>query len=83
LRDFIEYIAKHIVDNPDDVRLEETLDEGVTRYRLFVNDAETGKIIGKQGKTAKAIRTLLKVVSAKDGIRCSLEIPDVIKMKKN
>ena len=83
MRDFIEYIAKHIVDRPEDVRLEETEDEGVTRYKLFVNEAETGKIIGKQGKTAKAIRTLLKVVSAKDGIRCSLEIPDVVKQKKN
>mgnify|MGYP005819175069 CR=1 FL=1 len=82
MRDFIEYIAKQIVDNPDDVRLDEIVVEGITRYKLFVNEAETGKIIGKQGKTAKAIRTLLKVVSAKDGIKCSLEIPDVIKQKK-
>jgi len=82
MRNFIEFIAKQIVDNPDDVRIEESVEDGVTRFKVYVNESETGKIIGKQGKTAKAIRTLMKVVSAKNGIKCSLEIPDVIKERK-
>jgi hypothetical protein len=76
MREFIEYIAKSLVDKPEDVKIEETEEEGRMKYRLFVNKDETGKVIGKEGRTAKAIRTLLTAVAAKSGKRCSLEIPD-------
>lgn len=76
MREFIEFIAKSLVDKPEDVKIEETEEDGRTKYRLFVNREETGKVIGKEGKTAKAIRTLLTAVAAKAGKRCSLEIPD-------
>ncbi|MBN1633723.1 MAG: KH domain-containing protein [Ignavibacteria bacterium] len=76
MREFIEYIAKNLVDKPEEVRIEEMFEEGRMKYRLFVNKEETGKVIGKEGRTAKAIRTLLTAVAAKEGKRCSLEIPD-------
>jgi len=76
MREFIEFIAKNLVDKPEDVRIEELEEEGRMKYRLFVNQDETGKVIGKEGKTAKAMRILLTAVAAKKGKRCSLEIPD-------
>ncbi len=76
MREFLEFVAKSLVDKPEDVNIEETDDNGRTKFKLFVNSAETGKVIGKEGKTAKAIRTLLTAVAAKEGKRCSLEIPD-------
>ncbi|TRZ65843.1 KH domain-containing protein [bacterium] len=76
MKGFIEFIAKNLVDNPDDVVVEESEVSGRLRYRLFVGDSETGKVIGKAGKTAKAIRTLLTAVAAKNGKKASLEIPD-------
>ena len=76
MKDFIEFIAKRLVDKPDDVRVEESEEAGRIKFQLFVNEAETGKVIGKEGKTAKALRTLLTAIAAKEGKRCSLEIPD-------
>ena len=80
MREFIEFIAKHLVDNPDAVRIEE-VDEGENKIKfiLHVDDKETGKVIGKMGRTAKSIRTLLSAVAAKQGIRVTMEIPDKIK----
>ena len=76
MKEFIEFIAKHLVDNPEEVRVEETDENGKIRYKLFVADNETGKVIGKMGRTAKAIRTLLGAISAKQGKVALLEIPD-------
>ncbi len=76
MKEFIEFIAKYLVDNPDEVRVEETEENNKIRYRLFVADNETGKVIGKMGRTAKAIRTLLGAISAKQGKVALLEIPD-------
>lgn len=80
MKEFIEFIAKHLVDNPDAVRIEE-VDEGENKIKfiLHVDDKETGKVIGKMGRTAKSIRTLLSAVAAKQGIRVTMEIPDKIK----
>ncbi|HAY34310.1 MAG TPA: KH domain-containing protein [Ignavibacteria bacterium] len=80
MKEFIEFIAKNLVDNPDAVRVEE-VDEGENKIKfiLHVQDNETGKVIGKMGRTAKAIRTLLSAVASKQGKRASMEIPDKIK----
>jgi len=80
MKEFIEFIAKSLVDNPDSVRVEE-IDEGENKIKfvLHVQDNETGKVIGKMGRTAKAIRTLLSAVASKQGKRASMEIPDKIK----
>ncbi|HEX2787769.1 MAG TPA: KH domain-containing protein [Ignavibacteria bacterium] len=76
MKEFIEFIAKHLVDNPNAVKVEEMHDDEKLKFRLTVADNETGKVIGKEGKTAKAIRTLLTAIAAKDGKRAILEIPD-------
>lgn len=80
MKEFIEFIAKNLVDKPEAVKVQEiNEDENKVKFILEVDDAETGKVIGKQGRTAKAIRTLLSAVASKKGIRVSMEIPDKIK----
>lgn len=76
MKEFIEFIAKHLVDNPESVNVEEMTTEDAIKFRLTVADNETGKVIGKEGKTAKAIRTLLTAIAAKNGKKALLEIPD-------
>jgi len=80
MKEFIEFIAKNLVDKPEAVRVEE-IQEGDNRvkYILQVDDNETGKVIGKMGRTAKAIRTLLSAVASKQGKRALMEIPDKLK----
>ena len=77
MKEFVEFIAKQLVDNPDDVVVEEKLsEEKKIILSLKVNADDIGKVIGKQGKTAQAMRTLLTAVSAKEGKRAVLEIED-------
>ncbi|MBL7128758.1 MAG: KH domain-containing protein [Ignavibacteria bacterium] len=76
MKEFLEFIAKSIVDKTDAVHVEELEEEGRIKYKLYVDENEIGKIVGKSGRTAKSIRTLLKAVGAKNGKRASLEIPD-------
>lgn len=74
MKDFIEFIAKHLVDHPEDVKVSEVEGERTTVYELRVGDGDLGKVIGKKGQTAKSIRTLLAAASAKRGKRAVLEI---------
>lgn len=77
MKEFIEYIAKHLVDFPDNVSVEEKHEEeNKIVLSLKVQPDEIGKVIGKQGKTAQAMRTLLTAVAAKEGKRVILEILD-------
>ena len=77
MKEFVEYIAKQLVDNPDAVVVEEKLTEDKKLIlSLKVQSDDIGKVIGKQGKTAQAMRTLLTAVSAKEGKRAVLEIQD-------
>lgn len=77
MKEFIEFIAKHLVDNPDSVSLEEASpDEKTIELTLKVGADDVGKVIGKQGKTAQAMRTLLTAIAAKDGKRAILKILD-------
>lgn len=71
---FLEYVVKSLVDNPDDVKIERTVDEMGVLIKLSVNPADMGKIIGRQGNTAKAIRTLLRVIGMKNNSRVNLKI---------
>jgi hypothetical protein len=71
---FLEYVVKALVDNPDDVKIHRTVDEMGVLVTLDVNPADMGKIIGRQGNTAKAIRTLLRVVGMKNNARVNLKI---------
>ncbi len=74
MKELIEYIAKSIADKPDEVVVtEETDDEGVT-LKLQVADEDKGRVIGKQGRIAEAMRVLIRVKAAKAGTRATLEI---------
>jgi hypothetical protein len=77
MKEFIEFIAKHLVDSPEDVIVEEMITEDKKfTLSLKVKQDDVGKVIGKQGKTAQAMRTLLTAVAAKEGKRALLEIID-------
>jgi len=77
MKEFVEFIAKHLVDTPDSVSIEEaTPDEKTIELTLKVGADDVGKVIGKQGKTAQAMRTLLTAIAAKDGKRAILKILD-------
>ncbi len=71
---FLEYVVKALVDNPDDVKIDRTVDEMGVLITMTVNAADMGKIIGRQGNTAKAIRTLLRVIGMKNNARVNLKI---------
>lgn len=71
---FLEYVVKALVDNPNDVKITRTVDEMGVLMTLDVNPADMGKIIGRSGNTAKAIRTLLRVVGMKNNARVNLKI---------
>lgn len=73
-KDFLEYIVKSIVDNPDAVEVERTVDERGVLATLTVDPKDMGMVIGRQGSTAKAIRTLLRVVGARNNARVNLKI---------
>ena len=73
-KDFLEYVVKALVDNPNDVKIERTVDEMGVLITLSVNPADMGKIIGRQGNTAKAIRTLLRIIGMKNNSRVNLKI---------
>ena len=74
MKEFIEYIAKQLVDTPDSVKVTEVEGEKTTVYELRVFVDDLGKVIGRKGQTAKAIRTLISAISAKKGKRALLEI---------
>ncbi|HDM90815.1 MAG: RNA-binding protein [Candidatus Hydrothermota bacterium] len=74
LKDLIEYIAKALVDNPDVVSVKEIPGEKTVIYELKVGEGDLGKIIGREGKTAKAIRTIISAAAMKKGKRAVLEI---------
>lgn len=73
-QEFIEYIVKGIVDNPSEVKVERKIDEMGVLLTLAVNPADMGKVIGKEGNTARALRTLLRVLGAKNNARVNLKI---------
>ena len=71
---FLDFVVKALVDNPNDVKITRTVDEMGVLMTLAVNPADMGKVIGRQGNTAKAIRTLLRVVGMKNNARVNLKI---------
>lgn len=73
-QEFLEFIVKTLVDHPEDVKVDRKVDEMGVLITLDVNPEDMGKIIGRQGNTAKAIRTLLRVVGMKHNARVNLKI---------
>jgi predicted RNA-binding protein YlqC (UPF0109 family) len=80
---FVENVVKAIVDHPDDVKTKRTVDEMGVLIELTVHPEDMGKIIGKEGRTAKSIRTLLRVLGAKNNARVNLKIVEPEGSKKS
>jgi len=74
MKDLIEYIAKSLVDDPSQVSVSEVEESSSTIIELHVAPADMGRVIGKNGRVANAMRTLVRVAAAKEGKRVTLEI---------
>ncbi len=74
MKELIEHIARELVDEPDKVSVKETVDGTLTTYQLYVADDDLGKVIGRRGRTASAIRSLLAASGAKTNTRAVLQI---------
>jgi len=74
MKELVRYIAQALVDNPDKVRVEEVAGEQTAVIELRVDPTDIGKIIGKQGRTAKAMRTIITAAATKTKKRTVLEI---------
>lgn len=75
-QEFVEFVVKNIVDHPDDVKVDRKVDEMGVLLTLSVNQEDMGQIIGRQGGTARAIRTLLRVIGAKHNARINFRIEE-------
>lgn len=73
---FIEFVAKRLVNHPDEVRVDSEDRNGLTAYRLHLAPGEAGKIIGRRGTTIQAIRSVMQVGAQKKGVRCTLDLAD-------
>lgn len=74
MKEFIEYVVKALVDHPDEVTVTQIDGEKTVIFELRCNESDVGKVIGKNGRTIKAIRTLLGSAAAKANMRAMLEI---------
>jgi uncharacterized protein len=76
MRAVVEVVAKALVDRPEDVEVLESQRRGVTVVELYTDPGDMGKIIGRQGRTAAALRTLVTLAAEKAGVRVQLDIRD-------
>jgi predicted RNA-binding protein YlqC (UPF0109 family) len=74
MQEFLDYVVKGLVEQPDEVAITPVERNGMTIYELRVSPSDMGRIIGKQGVTINAIRSLLQAGSARKGMRCMLEV---------
>jgi len=75
-QEFLEYLVKSIVDHPDDVKVDRKVDEMGVLLSLKVNPQDMGQVVGRQGATAKSIRSLLRIVGIKNNARVNLKIEE-------
>lgn len=73
-RELVDYMARALVDHPEEMRIDEVEEDGVTVYHLRVSARDIGKVIGRRGRVARAMRTLLKVSAIQNRTRSVLEI---------
>jgi uncharacterized protein len=76
VKELLEFLARSLVENPDEVRVEETENADGVLLRLYVAKDDVGKVIGKQGRIARALRTVVKASAVKDGKQATVEIVD-------
>ncbi|MYC28594.1 MAG: KH domain-containing protein [Chloroflexi bacterium] len=74
MKELVEYIARSLASNPDAVTVTETIEDGQVILRLEVAPEDKGKVIGRQGRVAQAIRVLVRVAAIKEGTRAMVEI---------
>jgi uncharacterized protein len=75
-QEFLEYLVKSLVDHPEDVKVDRKVDEMGVLLSLHVNQLDMGQVVGRQGATAKAIRSLLRIVGVKNNARVNLKIEE-------
>jgi len=76
MKEFIEHLIKHLVDKPEDIKINEIAGKSTVVFELHVGEGDLGKVIGKHGQTARSLRVLLSAIAAKKGKRTILEILD-------
>ena len=76
MKELLEFLARSLVDHPDEVRVEEIESENGVLLRLRVAEGDVGKVIGKQRRIARALRTVVKAGAVKDGKQATVEILD-------
>lgn len=76
MKELLEFLARSLVDHPEEVRVEETETDNGVVLRLSVAKDDVGKVIGKQGRIARALRTVVKASAVKDGKQATVEIVD-------
>lgn len=74
MKELLEFIAKALVDSPDDVKVEQKGTDGSIVLELHVNENDMGKVIGKQGRIAKSIRSVMKAAASKNNVKVSVDI---------
>lgn len=76
MKELVEHMARTLVENPDGVSVEETTQEDMTVYELRVEEADLGRVIGKEGRIAKAMRMIIRSAAARHGHKATIEIMD-------
>ncbi len=76
MKEIIEVVIKGLVDNPEEVNVKEIEEAKSTTYEIKVSEEDMGKVIGKQGRIAKSIRTVIKAIASKDKKRINIEFVD-------
>ena len=76
MKNTLQFIVSSIVDNPDEVSIDEQLEDGITNLTITVNTNDIGKVIGKEGKVIRSIRNIMKIKAIKLGYRINVTIAD-------
>lgn len=74
MQDLLTFVLKNLVTVPDDVKIEATDEAGTTNYLVTVNPADVGRVIGKEGKVIKAIRTIMRVIAIQKGVHVRVSV---------
>lgn len=74
LKDLLEFIAKGLVNQPDSVKVDSSIEDNVVHLKLSVDTEDIGRVIGKQGRVANAIRTLLRAAASREGMQVNMDV---------
>ncbi len=74
LKDLLEFIARGLVNQPDSVKVDSSIEDNVVQLKLLVDTEDIGRVIGKQGRVANAIRTLLRAAASREGMQVNMDV---------